>query len=221
VLLDWVEHGIVPDRVIASKVVGGVLASARSLCPYPASSRHRWVGDTTKAESFACVDDGGELDQHPVTGGLDDPPAMHGDPGIDQLAAICFEARKGAFLVGADQARTAGNIGGENRREPTFDTSLPAGFMAPPGGKKSYANPRPMPITPEAFRSAPSSRQDPSVSMRERLESFGPGSAARSRLFPGYGDFSRFSGPKIPGYLSGDERSGCLQVFDPATLSAA
>ena len=40
-------------------------------------------------------------------------------------------------------------------------------------------------------------------------------------LFPGYVDFSRFTGPKIPGYLSGDARSGCLQVFDPEALSTA
>ena len=63
--MDWVEHGIVPDRVIASKVIGGVTASARSLCPYPASSRYRGVGDPTKAESFDCVDDGAPVDNQP------------------------------------------------------------------------------------------------------------------------------------------------------------
>ena len=65
VLLDWVEHGIVPDRVIASKVVGGVTTFTRPLCPYPALPRYRGVGDTTKAESFDCVDDGEPVDDQP------------------------------------------------------------------------------------------------------------------------------------------------------------
>jgi feruloyl esterase len=65
VLLDWVEHGIVPDRVIASKVVADVTTFTRPLCPYPASSRYRGVGDPTKAESFDCVDDGAPVDNQP------------------------------------------------------------------------------------------------------------------------------------------------------------
>ena len=40
-------------------------ASAGSLCPYPASSRYRGVGDPTKAESFDCVDDGAPVDNQP------------------------------------------------------------------------------------------------------------------------------------------------------------
>jgi feruloyl esterase len=65
VLLDWVEHGILPDRVVASKVVGGVTTLTRPLCPYPALSRYRGVGDPTKAESFDCVDDGEPVDNQP------------------------------------------------------------------------------------------------------------------------------------------------------------
>jgi feruloyl esterase len=65
VLLDWVEHGIVPDRVVASKVVGGVTTFTRPLCPYPALPRYRGVGDPTKTESFDCVDDREPVDNQP------------------------------------------------------------------------------------------------------------------------------------------------------------
>ena len=87
--------------------------------------------------------------------------------------------------------------------------------------RSSYNNPRPTPIKPEADRSARHLR----VKIRAYLvrEAGEPrsGAAARSRLFPGYVNLSRFSGPKIRGYRSGDARSGCLQVFDPEALSTA
>src|SRR5947208_94347 len=63
-------------------------------------------------------------------------PAMRewGDPGalahlpVDQLGAERLEPAKRAFLVGFDQARIAGDIGREDRREPTFDASWPCGL---------------------------------------------------------------------------------------------
>jgi len=64
-LVEWVEHGIAPDQLIASKVVGGVTAFARPLCPYPALPRYSGVGDTTKASSFVCVDDSDRDDNQP------------------------------------------------------------------------------------------------------------------------------------------------------------
>jgi feruloyl esterase len=56
-LVQWVEHGIAPEQIIASNVAGGVTAFTRPLCPYPALPRYTGVGDTTKASSFVCVDD--------------------------------------------------------------------------------------------------------------------------------------------------------------------
>jgi feruloyl esterase len=56
-LVQWVEHGIAPDQIIAYHVTGGVTDFSRPVCPYPALPRYRGVGDTTKASSFACVDD--------------------------------------------------------------------------------------------------------------------------------------------------------------------
>ena len=61
----WVETGVAPDRIIASKVVRGVTSFTRPLCPYPALPRYTGVGDPTKAESFACVRDSDLDDNQP------------------------------------------------------------------------------------------------------------------------------------------------------------
>jgi hypothetical protein len=61
----WVEHGIAPDQIIASKVTGGVTAFSRPVCPSPALPWYTGVGDTTKASSFACVDDSDHDDNQP------------------------------------------------------------------------------------------------------------------------------------------------------------
>ena len=47
-LVQWVEHGIEPDRIIAYHVTNGVTDVSRPVCPYPALPRYRGVGDTTK-----------------------------------------------------------------------------------------------------------------------------------------------------------------------------
>jgi hypothetical protein len=54
-----------------------------------------------------------ELDQHPVAGGLDDPPAMFGDErvGVGPMLAQCLCR---ARLVLSHQPRIPGDIGGEN-----------------------------------------------------------------------------------------------------------
>jgi hypothetical protein len=49
------------------------------------------------------VDDALELDQEPVTGGLDDAAVMPGNLQIDQIRPDHPEARKRALLVVADQ----------------------------------------------------------------------------------------------------------------------
>jgi feruloyl esterase len=65
VLLDWVERGIEPDRVVASKWVDGVPVLTRPLCPYPALPRYRGVGHPSEPDSFVCVDDGEPVDNQP------------------------------------------------------------------------------------------------------------------------------------------------------------
>jgi hypothetical protein len=55
----WVEQGVAPSRIVASKFEGddpsnGVVFQ-RPLCPYPEIARYRGKGDQTSASSFACV----------------------------------------------------------------------------------------------------------------------------------------------------------------------
>jgi feruloyl esterase len=61
----WVETGVAPDQIIASKVVKGVTTFARPLCPYPALPRYSGVGDPTQASSFNCVADEDHDDNQP------------------------------------------------------------------------------------------------------------------------------------------------------------
>jgi feruloyl esterase len=61
----WVEQGIAPDQIIASKVVNGVTTFSRPLCPYPALPRYSGVGDPTQASSFKCIAEEDQDDNQP------------------------------------------------------------------------------------------------------------------------------------------------------------
>jgi feruloyl esterase len=64
-LVQWVEHGIAPDRITAYHVTNGVQDFSRPVCPYPALPRYSGVGDTTKASSFTCIADRDHDDNQP------------------------------------------------------------------------------------------------------------------------------------------------------------
>jgi feruloyl esterase len=64
-LVQWVEHGIAPDQIIAYHVTNAATDFSRPVCPYPALPRYSGAGDTTKASSFACVDDSDRDDNQP------------------------------------------------------------------------------------------------------------------------------------------------------------
>jgi hypothetical protein len=56
----WVEEGVAPTRIIATKYNGddhakGV-AMTRPLCPFPQVAKYQGSGNVTDAKSFACVD---------------------------------------------------------------------------------------------------------------------------------------------------------------------
>jgi len=53
---------------------------------------------------------------------------MIGDLRVDYFGAERPESAKGPFLVGFDEPRVARDISGEDRREPAFDASWPAGL---------------------------------------------------------------------------------------------
>jgi feruloyl esterase len=58
-MVDWVEHGVAPDKIIASTLapadVGGLAPNPkRPLCPYPSTAQYQGTGDTNDASSFVC-----------------------------------------------------------------------------------------------------------------------------------------------------------------------
>ena len=52
VIVDWVEHGKAPERLIASKRENGKVLMTRPLYPYPESAAYKGSGDANSAESF-------------------------------------------------------------------------------------------------------------------------------------------------------------------------
>jgi tannase/feruloyl esterase len=53
-LVKWVEDGVAPDRLIASRLERGRVVRERPLCPYPQIAHWTGSGSTDKAESFTC-----------------------------------------------------------------------------------------------------------------------------------------------------------------------
>ena len=53
-LEQWVERGIAPDHVVATRSINGVVDRLRPLCPYPQVAVYSGSGDTNEASSFAC-----------------------------------------------------------------------------------------------------------------------------------------------------------------------
>lgn len=51
---NWVEHGVAPQRIVASKIVDGKVVRIRPLCAYPAVARYDGKGDIDNAASYVC-----------------------------------------------------------------------------------------------------------------------------------------------------------------------
>ena len=58
-LMDWVESGEAPDRLVAARVVGGRTEMTRPLCPYPEVAVYDGTGDPEAADSFVCAPQAG------------------------------------------------------------------------------------------------------------------------------------------------------------------
>jgi feruloyl esterase len=60
-LEQWVEHGVAPTQIIATKYVKDDpkqgIAMQRPLCPYPQEAQYRGTGSTTDAANFACLNE--------------------------------------------------------------------------------------------------------------------------------------------------------------------
>ena len=73
------------------------------------------------------VDHAAELDDAAVAGALDDAAVMHGDGGIDQIAAQRPQPRQRAILVRAGEPAIADDIGDQDRRDlPRFGHGAPS-----------------------------------------------------------------------------------------------
>ncbi len=55
-LINWVEGGQAPSRIVADQEEGGVVVRTRPLCPYPQVARYTEAGLRTDATSFVCRD---------------------------------------------------------------------------------------------------------------------------------------------------------------------
>jgi len=53
-IVDWLEHGKAPDRVIAKKMAQGAATRSRPVCPYPQHVEYKGSGNTDDADSFVC-----------------------------------------------------------------------------------------------------------------------------------------------------------------------
>jgi feruloyl esterase len=50
-LVDWVENGVAPERILAQTAVRGVTRT-RPLCPYPQTAIYKGSGSTDDASNF-------------------------------------------------------------------------------------------------------------------------------------------------------------------------
>jgi hypothetical protein len=58
-LVDWVEHGQAPDKILATTTRAGTVVRSRPLCPYPQTAIYNGTGSTDDAANFRC---GGNLE---------------------------------------------------------------------------------------------------------------------------------------------------------------
>ena len=63
-LVEWVERGVTPDRLVAARREEGRTLRTRPLCPYPSVATHNGRGSVDDAASFMC-----EMPQSGTTSG--------------------------------------------------------------------------------------------------------------------------------------------------------
>lgn len=59
-LVNWVENGVAPERILAQNTTGGVVTRTRPLCPYPQTAIYNGSGNINDAANYHC---GGNLEQ--------------------------------------------------------------------------------------------------------------------------------------------------------------
>jgi feruloyl esterase len=53
-LVNWVENGTTPERVVASRMEDGKIVRTRPLCPYPQTAHYSGSGSLDDAANFTC-----------------------------------------------------------------------------------------------------------------------------------------------------------------------
>jgi len=56
VLVDWVENGVAPDRIVTARTLPNGTVQSRPLCPYPTTAKWTGLGSTDVADNFVCAD---------------------------------------------------------------------------------------------------------------------------------------------------------------------
>jgi len=54
-LVNWVEHGVAPDHVVANQNLAGGALRSRKICKYPDEAVYNGTGSTDDEGSFQCV----------------------------------------------------------------------------------------------------------------------------------------------------------------------
>jgi len=67
-VVDWVENGVAPDTILATRNLGGGAVRTRPLCAYPKTAVWTGSGSTDDAASFACVDGQHDKNDFKITG---------------------------------------------------------------------------------------------------------------------------------------------------------
>ncbi len=67
-VVNWVENGVAPDTILATRNLGGGAVRSRPLCAYPKTAKWIGTGSTDDAANFACVDGRHDDDDFKITG---------------------------------------------------------------------------------------------------------------------------------------------------------
>lgn len=67
-VVNWVENGVAPERILATRALSGGAVRSRPLCPYPKTAKWTGVGSTDDAANFACVDGQQDAADFKITG---------------------------------------------------------------------------------------------------------------------------------------------------------
>jgi pimeloyl-ACP methyl ester carboxylesterase len=82
-VVNWVENGVAPDTVLATRTLPGGAVRSRPLCAYPKTAKWTGSGSTDDAANFVCVDGRHDVDDFKVAGDRDRKHGHHDDDDDD------------------------------------------------------------------------------------------------------------------------------------------